>query len=75
MANKAPWTETFINKKVTYHAEIDGELILVQNVPARVNIETGEKMFSPDTMERLHKLVRSRSQPAHTIEMPVYEYA
>ncbi len=29
MANEALWDETFINKKVTYHLEIDGTLILV----------------------------------------------
>lgn len=69
------WDETFIEKKVTYHVEIDGAVILIQNVPARVNIETGEKMFSPDTVERLHRLVRSRRRPVHTVETPVYEYA
>jgi len=41
-------------------------------MPARVNIETGAKMFSPDTVERLHKLVQNQSQPAHTIETPEY---
>ena len=75
MSNEAPWDETFIKQKVTYHVDVEGTLILVQNVPARVNVETGEKMFSPKTVERLHKLVRSRRQPVHTIKTPVYEYA
>jgi len=75
MTSKILWDETFIYKKVTYYIEVDGVLIIVQNVPARVNVETGEKMFSPDTVERLHELVRSQSQPTHTIETPVYEYA
>ena len=75
MSNQTPWDETFIEKKVTYPIEVEGTLILVQNVPARVNVETGERMFSPEIVERLHELVRRRRQPARTIETPVYEYA
>ena len=37
--------------------ELDGRLLLVENVPARVNVETGEKHFSPETVERLQQAV------------------
>ena len=69
------WDERIVERKVTYHIELEGRLILVQNVPARVNVETGERMFSPATVEHLQELVRSRQLPARTIETPVYEYA
>lgn len=75
MSNATSRAETFVEKKVTYHVEVADTLIVVQNVPARVNIETGEKQFSPETVERLQKLVRSQRQPVHTIETRVYEYA
>jgi len=75
MAESSGWDETLVNTKVTYHIEIEGKLILVRNVPARVNIETGERTFSPDTVERLQRLVRSRRPPASIVETPVYEYA
>jgi len=75
MAESSGWDETLVNTKVTYHIEIEGKLILVRNVPARVNIETGERTFSPDTVERLQRLVRSRRRPAFIVETPVYEYA
>ncbi|WP_428102468.1 hypothetical protein [Candidatus Rariloculus sp.] len=75
MSDSAVWHETFVETKVTYHIEIEGKLILVQNVPARVNVETGERMFSPETVEHLQELLRSRQRPARTIETPVYEYA
>ena len=32
-----------IEKNVTYHIEFDGRLFLIENVPARVNVETGER--------------------------------
>ena len=34
-------------RKITYTLEVNGQLIVVENVPARVNVETGEQLFSP----------------------------
>ncbi len=75
MANKADWNETLVEKKVTYHIEVDGRLFVIENVPARVNVETGENHFSPETVERLRKIVRERRSPVRTIQTPVYEFA
>lgn len=60
---------------VTYTLEYDGRFFLVRNVPARVNTDTGEQLFSPDTVERLHDLIRGVRKPIEVIETPVYEYA
>ena len=48
MCDNTGWDETFVETKVTYHIEIAGRSILVRNVPARLNVETGERMFSPE---------------------------
>ncbi len=69
------WNETLIEKTVTYHIEIGGRLLLIENVPARVNVETGEKYFSAETVERLQQAVWKRYRPVRTIQTPVYEYA
>ena len=60
---------------MTYHIEFEGRLFLIENVPARVNIETGERYLSPETVERLQQAVWERCRPVRTIETPVYEYA
>ncbi len=57
MSEDGTWKENLIEKRVTYHIELDGQLFLVENVPARVNVETGEKHFSPETVERLQQVV------------------
>ena len=75
MANKANWNETLVDKRVTYHIEVDGRLIVIENVPARINVETGESHFSPKTVERLRRIVRERRSPVRTIQTPVYEFA
>ncbi len=69
------WNETLVEKKVTYVLEIEGKLFLVEHVPARVNVETGEKFFSPQTVERLQKTIWEKQKPARVIETPVFEFA
>lgn len=75
MSDKAAWNETFVESRVTYTMELDGKWILVENVPARVNVDTGERMYAPETVEHVHALVRSGQHPKRMIETPVYEYS
>jgi len=69
------WDERLVERKVTYTLESNGQLIVIENVPARVNVETGEQLFSPDTVERLQRMIWERSKPKRVIQVPVYEYA
>lgn len=66
--------ETTVETTVTYVLEHDGRFLLIEHVPARVCRETGEQYFSPETVERIHALIKSRNRPARVIETPVYEY-
>ena len=73
--NTYQWKEKLVERKVTYTLDMNGQLIVVENVPARVNVETGEQLFSPDTVERLQKMTWQQSKPKRMIQVPVYEYA
>ena len=73
--NTPAWNETFEECLVTYTQETDGRFIVVERVPARVCRETGEQLFSPQTVTRLQAIIRSRLKPARVIETPVYEFA
>ncbi len=66
--------ESLVEQTVTYHIEIDGQLSLVEIVPARVNVETGERYFAPETVERLQKAVWGECRPVRTVQTPVFEY-
>jgi YgiT-type zinc finger domain-containing protein len=68
------WNETLVEKTVTYSLEINGKLFLIENVPARVNLETGEQFFSPSTVEILRQIVLSQKKPVRFIETPVYDF-
>jgi YgiT-type zinc finger domain-containing protein len=67
--------ETYEEQNVNYVLEMDGKFIIVQNVPARVCVETGERFFSPQTVERLQQLIWEKRKPARVIETPVFEFA
>ena len=71
-----PWPEEKLeDARVTYSVEVDGRMVVVENVPARVNVETGEQLFSADTVERLREIVRSRRTPSRVIETHVFDFA
>lgn len=67
MADSPACNETLVDMKVTYHLEVKGRLFLIENVPSRVNIETGERNFAPETVERLQRIVWGQRGPARTI--------
>lgn len=75
MSNKVEWDEILVDQKVTYTLEMDGKFYLIKNVPARVNVETGEQYFSPKTVDRIQHIVWNQELPDQTITLPVYEYA
>lgn len=37
--------EHLVDRRVTYSVEIDGKFVIVENVPARVDEQTGETSF------------------------------
>jgi YgiT-type zinc finger domain-containing protein len=67
--------EKLVERLVTYTLLKDGQLFVIENVPARVNEETGEQYFSPQTVERLQRILQEKRPPARFVQTPVYEFA
>ncbi|MCG2589216.1 hypothetical protein [Rhodohalobacter sulfatireducens] len=67
--------EKLTERHVTYSLELDGKFYIVENVPARVNEETGEQYFAPETVEHLQKKIRGNVTPKKTVETPVFDYS
>jgi YgiT-type zinc finger domain-containing protein len=68
------WKETFIDQKVTYILEYQEKVIIIEHVPARVCVETGERLFAPETVEHLQHIVWEQRKPSRVVETPVYEF-
>jgi len=67
--------ETMIETRVTYTLEHGGKFYLIKHVPARVCRETGEQYFTPETVEHIQAVIKTKKKPAKVIETPVFEYA
>ena len=63
--------DRLVEQVVTYSIEYGGRSIIVGNVPARVDPETGEQ----DTVERLQAIVWNDRQPDPIAETPVFQFA
>lgn len=66
--------ERLVERRVTYALELDGKFYIVENVPARVDEETGEQFFSPTTVEHLQRTILEHTEPSKVVETPVYKY-
>ena len=67
--------EHFEEREATYTLLRDDKFYIVENVPARVNVETGEEFFSPQTFERLQRIVWGKKQPDRFNQTPVFEFS
>jgi hypothetical protein len=66
--------EILVERRVTYTLQLNGKFYLVENVPARVNAESGENFFAPSTVKHLQQLILNGEKPVRIIETPVYNY-
>ena len=66
--------EEFIDQRVTYTLQVADKLVLVENVPARVSLQTGERLFAPEVVERLQAIVWDQKVPVRVVETPVFEF-
>jgi YgiT-type zinc finger domain-containing protein len=73
MSNEV-WKETFEEQTVTYVLEQQGKVVIIEHVPARVCRETGERLFAPETVERLQQIVWEQRTPTRIVETPVFEF-
>jgi len=51
----------------------DGQLIVIDHVPAQVCCECGDVLLSPDTIRRIEALLGAATKPAGAA--PLFEYA
>jgi len=69
------WTnEKLVEQRVTYALFKDGKFYIIENVPARVNRDTGEQFFAPQTVEHLQQIIAGKQQPRRVIQTPVFEF-
>jgi hypothetical protein len=69
-----PRESEFVRQQVTYTLQIGDRLVVVERVPARVSVRTGERFFAPETVERLQQIVWEQQTPVRVMETPVFTF-
>jgi hypothetical protein len=67
--------EQLVDALVRYIVDVDGQILVFENVPARVNNETGEQFFAPETVRRIQRVAMSSTRPTRVVQASVYEFA
>ncbi len=62
-------------RKVTFVYDEDSDYFFVENVPAEVCAQCGEKTYSPEVTDELIQLAQRKLQPARRAVVPVFDYA
>jgi len=57
---------------ITVDLRVDGKLLIVEGVPAKVCRTCGEKVFSPAVTKKLQQLAKRRKKPPRTRRVPVF---
>ena len=63
------------SQKVTFVYDYDNDYFFIENVPAEVCVQCGEKTYSPEVTDELIRLAKKELLPVKTIQVPVFEYA
>jgi HTH-type transcriptional regulator/antitoxin MqsA len=54
---------------------INGTLLLVEDIPAQVCQNCGEPTFSRETTEKIRRMVHGAAKPVRSVNLPVYAFA
>ena len=65
--------ERLVEQRVTYTVDLDDGVVTVENVPARVDQETGERYFSPATVERLQEIMWGERTEERGVESTAFD--
>jgi len=55
--------------------EIEGNPVLVENIPAEVCIRCQEAVFSRETTERVRRMVHGEAKPVKSVQMDVFAFS
>lgn len=55
--------------------EIDGQHVLVENIPTTICSRCGEATFSRATTERIRRMVHGEATPVKSVQLNIFSYA
>lgn len=66
---------TLEERLIRYVQEYKGRVVIIENVPAEVCRQCGEKLLRPEIAKQIQELVWENPEPTRKTEVPVYDLA
>jgi YgiT-type zinc finger domain-containing protein len=63
-----------VEKEVTYTIEFNERLHIIENVPAKECLQCGERLYSPETVEKIQNAIWENRKLDKVVQMPVIDY-
>ncbi len=67
-------SSNFTEKLVKETFEVEGKLVLVENIPAQVCSRCGEITFSSETAENIRLMLHNNQKPDKSIQVDVFAF-
>ena len=61
-----------VEKRVTLHRRVEGEYVLIENVPAGVCTQCGTRYYTANVLKTIEESVRGRRKADRKVLVPVY---
>ncbi|GIW54438.1 MAG: hypothetical protein KatS3mg082_0842 [Nitrospiraceae bacterium] len=59
-------------QEVTYTVQLGDRFVVIEHVPAKVCSQCGERLYSPDTVERLQRTAWEQRTPSRILQTLVF---
>lgn len=66
---------TFRDQRVTEVLHVEGRLVMVEGIPARVCERCSDATFDRQTTERIRRAVHGEERPTRRVELDVFAFA
>lgn len=66
-------TNTFEDSTVSQSLNFGGQIVIFENVPARVCRQCGERLFAAEVVRRMEELGKGERPPSRLDNVPVYD--
>ena len=63
---------TLVEKFVTLHLQVNGNHVLIENVPAGVCTQCGTRYYTANVLKTIEEYVRGRQKATREVLVPVY---
>ena len=64
-----------LDRVTDYQTKINGEYIVVKNVPVQECNICGEQFMSYDTIKKVEEMIQCKKKPVAYVEVPIYDMA